>query len=502
MSNYGLYYQPVSYPKDFITLPFVPPSAPYYDVQNFKCERRTLTASGGVPVMTAGQTLQKTVFEFLDINLTLSNILITLHLDDAVNYDNVAPFGMVCWDYGTTVNRISITTYNFGVANITNWAIDVIAFPLSQPTIWPYGDSVPQNTRQSAIFGTPLLPNPPLVKFDYLAPVGQSFNENPITVGETGLLYFAEDNGALICLTDNGATATPLWTQQTGYTNLVSPTLGRDNTMFAVGTNELRAIENINTATPSTLWTANLTPLTFPLPPLVFYNALSGEATIYVSGSNGYIYAVSGDGVVLWSKLLVATFAKLALNATGTVLYATVGNTLYAISTTGVVLWSRVVGNGMPPPSVGANGIIYVFSGSTVYAVQDNGTTSTLKWVLVLGLIPQRSISIGSNGRLYLVSNNQITAVVDNGASGTIKWLYAINPALAPNALTPITIGLDGTLYTTGDYALAVCVTDNDTTFVVNWAFQVLAGGFSSPCSIGLNKRIYFGGDHGHIIAL
>jgi hypothetical protein len=314
-------------------------------------------------------------------------------------------------------------------------------------------------------------------------------------------LYFAEDNGDLICLTDNGATATPLWTQITGYTNLVSPTLGRDNTLFAVGTDVLRKVSGINTATPSEVWSANLTPLTVPLPPLVYYNDV-GEATIYVSGLNGYIYAVSGDGEVLWAKLLVATSAKLALNKTGTVLYATVGNTLYALSNLGVVLWSRVVGNGMPPPSVGANGIIYVFSGSTVYAIQDNGFSSTLNWVLVLGLIPQRSISVGSNGRLYLVSNNQITAVVDNGASGTIKWLYAINPALAPNALTPITIGLDGTLYTTGDYALAVCVTDNDTTFVVNWAFQVLAGGFSSPCSIGLNKRIYFGGDHGHIIAL
>ena len=93
--------------------------------------------------------------------------------------------------------------------------------------------------------------------------------------------------------------------------------------------------------------------------------------------------------------------------------------------------------------------------------------------------------------------------VKDNGNSGSLQWLYNINPALAPDALTAITIGLDGTLYTTGDYALAVCVTDNGSTgYVVNWAFQVLLGGFSSPCSIGLNKRIYFGGDHGHIIAL
>lgn len=502
MSNYGLYYQPVSYPKDFITLPFVPPALPPYGSQIYKCERRTLTASGGVPVMTAGQYLQKTVFEFLDINLSLSHLVITLHLDDAVNYNNVAPFGMVCWDYGTTVNRITVTTFNSGAVNITNWAIDVMAFPLPQTGLWSFANANSKNTRQSVIFGTPVSPNPPLIKFDYLAPVGQSFNENPITVGATGLLYFAEDNGAIICLTDNGATASPLWTIATGYTNLVSPTLATNNSMYAVGDNIIRLIEDIDTATPTTVWTTSLAPLTFPPSPVVYYNEF-GDASIYVSGSNGYIYAVETDGSIRWSITIGTTSVKLAVSLNGTVVFATRANTLYAINTLdGSINWTRVIANNLSVPSVGINGIIYMFAGANVYAVLDNGATSTLNWTLNTTTIPTRSISIGSNGRLYLVSTNQILAIKDNGASGTLKWLYAINPALAPDALTPITIGLDGTLYTTGDYALAVCVTDNDTTFVVNWAFQVLAGGYSSPCSVGLNKRIYFGGDHGHIIAL
>jgi hypothetical protein len=452
--------------------------------------------------MTAGQYLQKTVFEFLDINLSLSHLVITLHLDDAVNYNNVAPFGMVCWDYGTTVNRITVTTFNSGAVNITNWAIDVMAFPLPQTGLWSFANANSKNTRQSVIFGTPVSPNPPLIKFDYLAPVGQSFNENPITVGATGLLYFAEDNGAIICLTDNGATASPLWTIATGYTNLVSPTLATNNSMYAVGDNIIRLIEDIDTATPTTVWTTSLAPLTFPPSPVVYYNEF-GDASIYVSGSNGYIYAVETDGSIRWSITIGTTSVKLAVSLNGTVVFATRANTLYAINTLdGSINWTRVIANNLSVPSVGINGIIYMFAGANVYAVLDNGATSTLNWTLNTTTIPTRSISIGSNGRLYLVSTNQILAIKDNGASGTLKWLYAINPALAPDALTPITIGLDGTLYTTGDYALAVCVTDNDTTFVVNWAFQVLAGGYSSPCSVGLNKRIYFGGDHGHIIAL
>jgi len=502
MSIDGLYFEPVSYPINFITLPFVPPALPPYGEQLFKSAIRTLTASGGNPVMTAGQYLQKTIFEFLDINTSLSHIVVTLHLNDAFNYDNVAPFGMVCWDYGSTANRISVTTYNSGAANITNWGINIVAYPLPQIGLWSFGNANSKNTRQSVILGTPILPNPPVIKLDYLAPVGQSFNDNSLVIGETGLLYFAEDNGALICLTDTGATAVPLWTQNTGYANLTCPTIGTNNILYAVGTDTLRAISGINTATPSTMWSVSLQPLVDPLSPLVYYDE-AGTPTIYVSGSSGHIYAVSGDGEYKWTYTLPLFVTTLAVSFNGLTIYATANNTLYAITSDGVLKWTRVIGAGLSPPSIGTNGIIYTFAGTYVYAVQDDQTTSTLKWILNTTTIPARTISIGSTGRLFLVSTTQMLCVKDNGNSGSLQWLYNINPALAPAALTAITIGLDGTLYTTGDYALAVCVTDNGSTgFVINWAFQVLLGGYSSPCSIGLNKRIYFGGDHGHIIAL
>jgi hypothetical protein len=72
----------------------------------------------------------------------------------------------------------------------------------------------------------------------------------------------------------------------------------------------------------------------------------------------------------------------------------------------------------------------------------------------------------------------------------------------APASISAVTVGVDGTLYTTGDYGYVACVTDNGTSYTNNWGFQAAASGFSSPCSIGFNQRIYYGGDHDTIIAI
>jgi len=129
MSIQGLLQKPPSYPFDFITLPFAIPTPPAYGQNSFKCETRSVTSTGGVPTMTAGQNLEDTFFEFLDIDFGIGqfeNPVFTISLDDAVNYINYPPFGMVCWEYVSTSNfQIKITTYNAGGVNITNWKLNV-----------------------------------------------------------------------------------------------------------------------------------------------------------------------------------------------------------------------------------------------------------------------------------------------------------------------------------------------------------------------------------------
>ena len=502
MSIHGLLQEPASYPSNFITLPFtIPPSSENYGQQAFQAIVRSVTASGGVPTMIANDDFQLTEFD-LGVNVYLSNITVTLHLDNAINYNNVAGFGMISWDYGSTSTRIIIATYNFSASSITNWKIEVIAFPIIQGGLWSTYKATDQNTSQSLFLGTPISPDPPVQKWVYNDPQ-YSFNENNIVIGDSGILYIAEDGGRLIALSDGGNAGYVLWDFPTGQVNLVSPACGRDQTLYLVTNNLLTKLIEVDTINPNDIWNVNLTPLTNPFPPLVSYNS-TGDATIYVSGQNGHIYAVSDEGVSAtykWVFILPVGAMFIALSNDGSVLYASNANVLYSIDTsTGLLKWSRTIG-GVPfsTPSVGADGTIYIYGvGTTLYAITDNGTTSTLKWTLAIaGLTSNlfRSISIGGNyDRLYLVTDTQVVAVTDNGGSGTTNWIYNVDPALAPNELTSVTISLNGTLYITGDYTLILCLTDNGASVTKNWDEQI-AGGQASQFTIGLNQRCYLGND-------
>jgi len=509
MSIHGLLQEPASYPSNFITLPFTIPPPPEYGSQIFKSSRRSVTSTGGVPTMLAGQDLQDTIFDFSPININLSRVVVTLHLDDNTDYLGVDPFGMVCWEYGDTSTEIKITTFNTSAVNITDWSVELIAFPLQGSTaLLSYVNDNNQNNRFSVANGPPTAPTP-TVKWAVNPPVGSSFNDNQIVIGDTGILYVAEDSGNLIAYTDNGASASILWSVNTGFTGLVPPALGNGNTLYGVGTDTMKCVSNINTATPSVVWTTNLAPLTAPLPPLIQYD-IYGVPTIFVSGT-GKIYSVNVSGAINWVySPAVSAITYLGVKSDGSVIYATAGNQLYALTTAGVLKWALTVGANSGYPTIGEDGTIYFVSATTfVYAVTDNGTFGTLKWTrntAATGFL-NYSLAIGSNDVIYTSNsstdnaNTKVYAIVDNGASSTLKWT-ALGFPTNPQFFTAPTLGNDGTIYVTGDYGYLACITDNGASYTINWGFQPVGAGFSSPCSIGINQRVYYGGDHDYIIAV
>jgi len=509
MSIHGLLQEPASYPSNFITLPFTIPTLPTFGSETFKSSKRSVTSTGGVPTMLAGQGLQDTIFDFSPINIYLSRVVVTLHLDDAYDYLGVDPFGMVCWEYGATVNQIKVTTYNSGVQNITDWSVELIAFPLPDFTaLLGYYNDTNQNTRQSEVSGPPASPQP-TIKWTFAPPVGSSFNENIILIGDTGILYVAEDAGKLLAVVDNGSSASLLWSVDTGFVNLNPPTLGNRNLLYGVGTDIINCIAEINTASPFVVWTTNLTPLTAPSPPLLHYD-INGIPTIYVSGT-GIIYSLNENGVVNWVFTTYNDITYLAITSDGSTIYATSNAILYALTSAGVLRWSIAVGTGSGFPTIGENGTIYLTSATTyIYAVTDNGTSGTIKWILnTLSLVALRKVlGLGLNGIIY-VSNNASTgtnsrvfAVTDNGASGSINWSVNTLPT-DPRKLSPPTIGLDGLIYVTADKGYFACITDNGASYTINYGFEGAPTSVnSSPCSIGINNRIYYGLSTNFIIAI
>lgn len=444
-----------------------------------------------------------TTAELAELGITIPVIVFSL-ANNSGFLGMISGYNDVDFDAGTA--NVWLCYTNINAIDIRFWVCQ--ASPIYGYTaLLSYINGTNQNTRLSVTNGTPTAPIPTL-KWTYNPPVGSSFNENQIVIGETGILYIAEDAGKLLAVVDNGASASALWSVDTGFTGLVPPAIG-NNVLYGVGTNTMKAVVNIATATPSVVWTTTLASLTAPLSPLIQYDT-NGVPTVYVSGI-GKIYSVNGNtGAVNWNFTPINSITYLGLKPDGSVIYAVAGNQLYALTSAGILKWSLTVGANSGYPTVGADGTIYFVSGISVYAITDNGASGTQKWVLNTGALSgtlRPTLAIGTNDIIYTVNNtstganSRVFAIVDNGASGALKWSDNTLPTNPP-ALTAITVGANGTLYTTGDYGYIACITDNGNTYTNNYGFQATPAGFSSSCSIGANQRVYFGGDHDLIVAI
>jgi hypothetical protein len=434
-----------------------------------------------------------------DLNLIFAPLVGTAGSDSGFEYYDTT--SLTYKDLSTlflpyTNDPVSATNYVSDLAPHNGKDLNIIFQGIAYP-VWPYINFNNKNTRQSTYDGPPVLPNPPTVKWTFSAPPGASFNENSLVIGPTGIIYIAEDNGNIYALIDNGLTVSTLFSSNTGYTGLLPPTIGVNNIMYVVGPNIVKAYKDINTSSPfspSILWSLSISLATTPNSPII-----GSDGTLYIS-STKYIFAVSSIGVLKWSDTLLNTVSKLAIGLDGTI-YATASTYLYAVNSNGSIKWQYNIGVILGVPSIGSDGTIYAFNLTTIYAITDTGIVPTsVKWSLNVGVNLTRTISIGNNNKLYVVTDKTVISITDNGLTGSVNWTYSA--ALLSQALTAVSIGLDGTLYTTGDYGFIGCITDNGASYTINWAFQALLSGFSSPCSIGLNNRIYFGGDHNYVVAI
>jgi len=108
-------------------------------------------------------------------------------------------------------------------------------------------------------------------------------------------------------------------------------------------------------------------------------------------------------------------------------------------------VWSYTMGesgggSGLSSPAIGRDGTIYITGGTTLYALDPNGTR---KWSYAIsaGASSARSSpAIASDGTVYVGGNNVLYAVNPNG---TYKWNCAVSGAITNSP----TIGPDGVIY-------------------------------------------------------
>ena len=262
---------------------------------------------------------------------------------------------------------------------------------------------------------------------------------------------------------------------------------------------------------------------------------IGGDGTVYITSSDGRIYAINPNGTEKWFFKIGVTggiYSSPTIDSDGTI-YFGYGSNFYAINPEGKLKWSYDGKSSFQSsPTISFDGTIYVGSGKNLLAFNKNGTK---KWEYETGSGIQRSSpAISPDGVIYIGSNDRkLHAINPNGtkrwifptgniiigsptvgSDGTIYFgstdykLYALNPDgtkkweidFGNNATIHSTpaIGFDGTIYIGVFYKGLVAINPNGT---VKWIYKTRNFITSSP-SIDGNGVIYIGDKSGYLYAI
>jgi hypothetical protein len=194
---------------------------------------------------------------------------------------------------------------------------------------------------------------------------------------------------------------------------------------------------------------------------------VGADGTVYVMSSNndsGELLAIAPPGVLEWSFPFTGAIGGApALAADGTVYFvagAVPGTsqsttTLSAVTSAGALVWtldlealpSEPFGGG---PIVGSDGMLYVTTSDTLFAVHPDGGVAW-KYPFPVNTSSRGAPAIGPNGRVYvsLLGDSNLVAV---DPSGNESWEFSIikidpRKMLGADVYASPVIGPDGTAY-------------------------------------------------------
>jgi len=209
--------------------------------------------------------------------------------------------------------------------------------------------------------------------------------------------------------------------------------------------------------------------------------AIGPDGTVYLHAGSK-LYALSPDGVLLWEAALdpeQATEAKVAtitttaaglisspaVGADGTI-YLGSGSKFYAIDPNGIERWSLETyswwdeksGLILSSPAIAKDGAIYVGAGCKILAVDPDGGE---RWEFITGNLVLSSPAIGSDGTIYVGSfDGKLYAL--NPAS-SLRWTFDTGWWIESSPA----VGEDGTIYITSGLKLYALNPDGE----MRWAF-------------------------------
>ena len=171
-----------------------------------------------------------------------------------------------------------------------------------------------------------------------------------------------------------------------------------------------------------------------------------------------------------------------ALGADGTI-YLTSGTSVYAIvAASGATSHVWHTSGLVSTPALGPDGTVYVLSGTNLCAFSSDGTTRRT-WPVGEVVIPFSTPAIGADGTIYISGYERVLAF---NPDGTLQREWTFWPGWG-NVYSPVIIGVDGTIYVAsvdgGVYAL-----DPRGGVVGEW---YISGIPYSPLALGADGTVY-----------
>jgi outer membrane protein assembly factor BamB len=265
------------------------------------------------------------------------------------------------------------------------------------------------------------------------------------------------------------ADGTPAWNYPVpqGEASLTpNPTVGSDGTVYIGAGGAFLAIA----ANGTLKWKITL--------PVGSFGAEYGSApvidsagTIYFYSSDGAVHALNPDGSQKWTLALPPAGLVIispSLGADG-VLHISDGHTIYAVNSRGELGWTATFRGNADDPVVGTNGLLYFFekglggaSPEMLHAYHANGTEA---WSYPVNAgIRSRSPAIGADGTIYFAGIDGLLYALDS--RGVKKW----TSALPSRAGLGIIVGGDGSIYVPTDTSVVAF----DPSGVQRWTYAVV----------------------------
>jgi outer membrane protein assembly factor BamB len=224
-------------------------------------------------------------------------------------------------------------------------------------------------------------------------------------------------------------TGTLAWKfQSTGPGNpFGSPLIAADGTVYVSSSTYVYSFNS----TGSVLWK-------YPLSASLEQPALKDDGTVYVTSTQGALYAISSDGVELWHyDTPDSVFSGASIGAAGDIYFCCDDGLLYAIKPDGALDWSYDAGEAVRgTPLIAADGTLYIYDIlGRVVAVNSSGIK---QWDYDTTDYIEGNLSRAVDGTVYVSTSDTILAL---SPAGALQWTYAPGGIVS---FTPVTVRPDG----------------------------------------------------------